>query len=186
MPDGNYNHKHERKLILLVGNIASGKSTYLKKLNGEYLVLSRDKIRYMIGDGYYVFHSKFETAIWNAELELFKSLLETGVNLVIDEVNVNSFMRERYISEMRYLVRNRFSMKDMYEVTAVVFHKLTMKEAVERRMREPHGVFTEKDWEKVWTNFDKRSSVPTLEEGFDKIIILNKDGSVKETICSTV
>jgi hypothetical protein len=109
---------------------------------------------------------------------LFRELVKTGVNIVIDEINTNVLMRARYITEMESISWS----DESYETTAVVFHKLTMKEAVSRRMNEPHGVFTKSDWEDVWTNFDKRSSIPTLEEGFDKIIILNKDGSVKKEI----
>ena len=47
------------KIIVLVGNIGSGKTTwikkFLKKTKGKYVVVSRDAIRYMMGGGKYIF-----------------------------------------------------------------------------------------------------------------------------------
>jgi predicted kinase len=167
--NGRYNFKYENRLMFLVGNIGSGKTTYIKQLNGEYVVLSRDKIRYMLGNGEYVFHGDLEDAVWQAELKLFTGLLHTGINIVIDEVNTNPNMRARYLYAVNYDI-----LDFKYETTAVVFPRLPMDVCVERRVKSPHGNFTKADWEKVWTRFDTNYVKPSINEGFDKVVFLDK------------
>ena len=171
MADGkrDYNFVFERKLMFLVGNIGSGKTTYINSLNGEYVTISRDKIRYMLGNGDYVFLDSLEPAVWEAENTLYANLLRTGVNIVIDEVNTNYLMRKRYLEEITFLPHE-------YEVTAAIFPILSKKVAVQRRMKNPHGLFTKQDWEFVFDKFAKRYSEPTIQEGFDKIVYLKDNG----------
>jgi predicted kinase len=172
MPEGNYNFKYARKLMLMVGNIGAGKTTYIKSLNQEYITLSRDKMRFMIGNGEYIFSFRLENAIWHGELELFKGMINEGVNIAIDEINTNKNMRGRYIHQM--LVNTWDSNK--YEVIAVVFPRLSKKESVDRRMKDNHDKSIERiTWEEVWDHFDKNYTPPTIEEGFDKIIYLDKN-----------
>ena len=178
MPEGNYNFKYDRKLILMVGNIGSGKTTYIKNLNQEYVTLSIDKMRYMMGNGDYIFSYQLEEPIWQAELKLFKELIKKGINIVIDEINTNKNMRNRYIYNMLALTWEC----NKYEVTAVVMPKLSMKESVRRRLKQPHGDSTRKNWEMIWKKFDENYTAPTLEESFNKIIMLDENYKIKEII----
>jgi len=159
-----YKHKFEKKLIIMVGNIGSGKSTYIKKLNDEYIVLSRDAIRYMFGDGNYIFDKKLEQAVVQANFTAFDLLLESGVNLVIDETNIDTWMRDHYMNTAK---------KAGYYITAVILPKISQEESVARRMKKPHGAFKAEDWMAVWKKFNDMYEEPTQEEGFDEIIMLN-------------
>lgn len=167
MASRKYTYEFDKKLILMVGNIGAGKTTYVTKLSKKYIVLSRDKIRYMIGNGEYVFLQDFEGAIWRGESELFLGFLGLGVNIVIDEINTNIYMRSRYIIDAKSYG---------YSVAAVVMPKLSKKESVDRRMSAPHGKFARHEWETVWEKFDKNADEPVLDEGFDKIIWLKNRG----------
>ena len=76
---------YQNKLILTIGNIGCGKTTYIKKYALTHILLSKDSIRYMLGCNNYVFDYEFEPYIGEAIDSLYLGLLYTGVNIVIDE-----------------------------------------------------------------------------------------------------
>ena len=47
------------KFYIMVGNIGSGKSTYIKNSLSEATVISKDGIRYAFGGGNYIFNRSF-------------------------------------------------------------------------------------------------------------------------------
>ncbi|MHA2013326.1 MAG: AAA family ATPase [Candidatus Helarchaeota archaeon] len=150
-----------KELIILVGNIGSGKSTLCKKLQKEgYVIISRDSLRYGIGGGNYIFDLNYEPIVWDTEFYLFERFLQLGVNLVIDEVGINKILRKRYIP-----LAKRFN----YKIVVYLLPKLTMKKSVRRRLKDPHGQLDKKLWESVWKKFNKMYEKPTLDEGFDEI-----------------
>jgi len=150
------------KLVITIGNIGSGKSTLAKKYQEKgYIVIARDMLRYAIGGGNYIFDDKYESIIWKTELYMLESFMELGVNIVVDEVGISRSMRLRYIVPA----------KDYgYTIKCHILPKLTMKEAVDRRMKSPHGQPDRKLWNKVWQKFQRMYQEPNLEEGIDKII----------------
>jgi len=153
------------QLIILVGNIGSGKSTlvqeYIKK---GYIVISRDSLRYGIGGGQYKFDYDLEPVIWETELTMFKLFLLLGKNIIIDEVGISKLMRKRYLD----IVRLPFYPN--YSVICIEMPKLSRKEAIDRRMKDPHGQPDRQIWEDVWEKFNNQYETPTKEEGFNKII----------------
>jgi len=153
-----------KELIILIGNIGSGKSTTVKELvkNG-YIAISRDSFRYMIGGGKYLFNPKFESLIYSMNLYSIRKCLQAGLDVIVDETNVSKDMRKRYIE---------LGKEYDYDVTALVMPRLTMKEAVDRRMNEPHGQPDRKTWEGIWKGFEDKYCAPTIEEGFHDIINL--------------
>jgi len=159
------NIKYDKKCIIMVGNIGSGKSTYVKDLHGEYAVVSRDKLRYMFGNGNYIFDTKLEPTVSAATFYIVDNLMETGVNIIVDETNVNIKMRKMYIG---------YAKMYGYEISAIVLPRLSMEESVNRRMNDPHGQYDRTVWENVWKKFDNSYIEPTLQEGFNSVhIILN-------------
>ena len=161
-----YAFKYDKELILMVGNIGSGKSTHVKQKEKEYVVISRDKIRYMLGNGNYVFVKKIDHAVWAAELTLYEQLLGSGMNIIIDEVNVSKEERQRYITGAK---------EAGYKVIVAVFPRISRDEAVRRRFDSNHGEFTKEEWAGVWDRYNSQYEEPSYEEDLDWIIKIDNE-----------
>ncbi len=151
-------------IIILVGNIGSGKTTYCNTLT-NYVVISRDALRYMIGNGKYIFDVNLESAIHQSEKYIVEEFMKTGRDIVIDEVGMSRKLRKPYI---------KLASKYQYKVTAIIMPKLTMQESVKRRLSSPHGDFGEEVWNSVWQRFNSIYQKPAILEGFDSIIYYGK------------
>jgi predicted kinase len=155
-----------RQLIILVGNIGSGKSTIANHyVDKGYVAIARDQLRYAIGDGKYIFDYEYEPIIWSTELFMFKRFLDLGVNVIVDEIGLTKFLRKRYIIPAK---------RRGYWIRVIEFPKLNMKESVDRRLNNPHGQPDRKKWNDVWKKFHKCYEKPTKDEGIDEIIKLRK------------
>ena len=152
------------KLILLVGNIGSSKSTYAKQLVKQgYYVVSRDSLRYMIGAGDYIFDREKEPIIHSMLMKCLMALFILGEDIIIDETNMTQKVRANYIERGK-----QFN----YEIEAHVMPTMDREESVRRRMGDNHGDLPDAKWEEVWEGFNGRYVEPTVEEGFDKVIKL--------------
>lgn len=156
-----------KHLIILVGNIGSGKTTYVKKYQEQgYIVISRDSLRYGIGGGKYIFNLNYENIIWATELDMFNKFLELEENIIIDEIGLNRKIRRRYIS---------YAIKKGYNITVIEMPKFSMEESVDRRMTNPHGQDDRELWNGIWKNFNEMYEEPNLNEGIDQIIKVDKN-----------
>ena len=70
-------------------------------------------------------------------------------------------MRKRYIL---------YAKKYNYKIIAIEFSRLSMKESVNRRMKNPHQQDDRELWESVWKKFDKIYESPRKDEEIDIII----------------
>lgn len=151
--------------IIVTGNIGCGKTTlshkYVKK---GYMVVSRDQLRYGLGNGKYIFTSKTENVIWKVELFLFEELLKSGLNLFVDETGINRKMRKRYIKIVQHY-RN-------YKIISIELPRLSQTEAVANRLKLNHGSTKKEVWNSVWRNFDYLYEAPKKQEGFHQLIKL--------------
>lgn len=155
-----------KNLIILIGNIGSGKSTYAKKYQKKnYVIIARDQLRYGIGNGKYIFNLDYEPIIWRTELDMFKRFASLGVDILVDEVGITKSMRNIYI---------KYALPCGYKITAIEMPRFCMGDAVSRRMVNPHGQDDYKLWCQVWTKFEGLYEEPSKEEGFDRIIKLDK------------
>jgi predicted kinase len=156
------------KLVMLIGNIGSGKTTLATDLVAKgYIAVSRDWLRYAIREGGYLYEPSLEPLIFRVEWFLFENLIYSGYDIVLDEVNVTKKLRQKYI---------KFAKEYGYhEVTAYVMPKLTQTESVKRRLQSNHGNTASATWKKVWSKFNQQYEAPTKEEGFDKIIQFVED-----------
>lgn len=123
----------------------------------------------MIGNGKYIFNPDLEPAIYYSEENIIKNFMLLNVDLVIDEVGIDKHTRARYI---------RIAKKYGYTTICMMLPKLTMKECVDRRMKDPHGQPNRALWESVWKRFNKRYQKPMRSEGFDRIIQLTMEDDV--------
>jgi len=155
-----------KTLILLVGNIASGKSTEAKKwVDNGYRAISRDAVRYMVGAGDYTFDSDLEPTIKKGTLALLKEFLKDEVDIIYDEVNVSKRLREPTI---------KLAKQYGYNIVVVEMPRLEQKISVDRRLNAPHGQIDKSVWEIVWENFDEMYEEPTIDEGINNIIRITK------------
>ena len=160
--------KYNKEIIVMVGNIGSGKSTLVKKYaNTGYVIVSRDSIRYGIGAGTYTFDLGLEPAVKEAEDATISSFMKLGVNIVIDEVGMSVFMRKNYLS---------LAKKYGYTAIACILPTLSMKVSVDRRMQDPHGQYNRLLWEVIWKNFDSMYECPSIKEGFKSIVYTEDKG----------
>lgn len=147
------------KAYVLIGNIASGKSTWAKAKGLP--VVSRDAIRYELGNGEYLFNRKVEefiTIICNIYISSFL-LLEKDV--VIDGTNMTVESRTGVIMLLK---------SQGCEVIAVVFPDRGCADHVRDRMADNHGDTSKEKWETIFWNFKLKYQSPKEEEGFSKII----------------
>lgn len=163
-------------LIILVGNIGSGKSTIAEKLAEEgYIILSRDAIRYMIGAGNYIFDTKTEPIVKEGFNNLVETFMKHGKAIVIDETNINKDSRKYYLS-----LAKRYN----YESRAIVMAQLSKDESVARRLQSNHGNNSKEVWEQVWTKFQNMFEEPSEEEGFKEILYFDNTINHKNIIIS--
>ena len=151
-----------KELILIVANIGEGKTTLAKQYQEKgYIVIGKDSLRYGIGSGNYVYKQEYEPIIWETEINMLDSFMNIEADIVIDSVCVGKSMRARYISCAKIYG---------YKIKCHLLPKLTMKEAVDRRLQNPHGQRDRALWEKAWIKFQSQYQEPTLDEGIDEII----------------
>ncbi len=156
-----------KKFYIMIGNIGSGKSTYIKDKLSEATVISKDGIRYALGGGTYVFNYKLEPIVHSTTVHLSKELCNIGINdLVLDETNVTQKNRAQWI---------KIAKDCGYEVIAIELPSFCKEVCVNRRLSNPHNQNNRELWENVWQRFFDKYQESTLAEGFDKIIHVKAD-----------
>lgn len=160
-----------KTVYVLVGNVASGKSTYIKTSGLDGAVISKDDFRkhfgHFKGVGY-LYDTNTELYIDKIAEAYFNCYCKIGVeNIFIDDTNMTYYDRSFY----------KYNAKDYgYGVVAVVFEDCGEDEHVKRRMNavgdHHHGGVSEETWRKVYREKRQRYEKPTLDEGFDEIIYL--------------
>lgn len=82
-----------RKLAIMCGLPASGKSTYCRELQKQgWLVVSPDIIRTMLYDAPYL--KEFEVEVWNVTKLSARVLLRSNYDVVIDATNTTKWERK--------------------------------------------------------------------------------------------
>jgi len=156
------------KLIVLVGNIGSGKSTWIKKYketHEDVWVVSRDNIRYALGDGEYIYDKDFESYIQYFCSDIFNTLVDKQVgSIIIDETNMTRKVRKRYLR-----LNNLYIPEYRYHTQAIVFPDLGENEHVRRRLGDNHGDTEEGTWIGVYRGLRGAYEAPTGGEGFDEV-----------------
>lgn len=140
---------------LLVGNIASGKTTYSS--SSDKPVVSRDDVRYRLGNGDYGFDFKTEhlvSKIVDAELE---ARLLLGQDVIVD--GVHSTVKSRSVAIA-------LAKKYKVPIVCIVFPDRGEYSHVDARMMQNHGNTPRVVWEGVYRRFIQNYEVPTESEGF--------------------
>lgn len=124
----------------MVGNIASGKTTWIRKFlttsdGAGFVVLSKDAIRWMLGGGNkYLWSEELERIIDQVLYYMTAEFMRSDSNIIIDETNVDITTRSVYLNcaEIRRLVPKNQSYYD-YEMTAVVMPTIDVETVIDRR-----------------------------------------------------
>jgi len=149
-------------LVILVGTIASGKSTYAKEKAQEgFLVLNDDSIVTMLhGGNYNLYEKKLKPIYKSIENSIVSSVLSAGRDIIIDRgVNITRKSRKRWIG-----IASAFDV----ESHAIVFPFKELEVHVEQRMKDPRGLSYE-EWMEAVRRHIKEYEVPFVEEGFKKV-----------------
>lgn len=150
------------ELIIMTGNIGSGKSLISSKYakNG-YVVVNMDSITRMIGGGEYGLYDSAKKDIYHsAEKSIIYSALDRGFSVVIDRTNMDKKRRSAYID-----LGKSFNA----DIISYDFGPGTV-EGYQRRIQSPYGIPADQ-WSEVFDFMEKSYEKPSIEEGFNEIII---------------
>jgi len=159
-----------KKITVLVGNIASGKSSYLVKYPLG-VVISKDNLRKKFSGSIgksYIYDPFVEASIADLCASQLDIYIYLGVeHIIIDETHMSL--------DSRKWIFNTLGIGD-YEVEAIVFPDDGEDIHVQRRMKDNHGTkedgCTEEIWREVYRRKEDKFQYPTIDEGFDEIIEL--------------
>lgn len=147
-------------ILILIGNIASGKTTYCSELVLQnYVVLSCDALRYMIGNKKYIFNNDLEPIIQESIFDMYKAFQYTNYNIVVDGTNMSILSRHGFFY-------HKFA---RYKIGAIVFKERNMNESVQSCLAINHRNTTKEIWEEVWKRKNSQFEYPTIQEGFNFI-----------------
>lgn len=153
---------------VLVGMIASGKSTFAKESAhyGSIIVNDDDIVKMCHGGEYGLYDKKLKTLYKSVENTIVASALMLGRQVVVDRgVNVSARSRERWVALAR-----------SFDVPcqAVVFPKVHFTEHADRRFKHDPRGHDMQYWLDVAGHHDEQWEYPTLAEGFTSIKEIKK------------
>jgi hypothetical protein len=159
------------KLELLVGMVASGKSTYARKRADEgALVIAHDGLCQMLHGGAYRYEQGLRECYRAMEEALADRALRSGREVVIDRTHLTRESRKRWLEFMAHYTG--FGLVFEVDIVAVTFPILSPITHAERRfVSDPRGRPYE-DWLKVAEHHYTQAMVEPLDksEGFAAII----------------
>lgn len=163
------------ELVILVGNIASGKTEYIRRYlqrpeNEGAVVLSKDALRWGLGGGNkYVWSDITEAHVHNGIMEMLQRFLAAGVSVIYDETNMDADTRKPFIDAAKEIF-NGWA-QHTFDIRAILMPSLSVGEAMRRRCGDAHEAwgFTEERWREVWRRKARLYQPPSHDEGFTTI-----------------
>jgi len=157
-----------KRIIMLVGVPASGKSTWTEKeFQGECVVVSSDKHLDVIAEHYgQTYDGVFSQYMKVAEKmmwEDFDSYVSGGYSpIVIDRTNLSARSRLKFFEQLKNFHRNHG-----YEIEAVIFKTPEAKEWKRRLESRPGKTIPQHVLESMERSYEQ----PRLSEGFSKVAL---------------
>ena len=152
------------KIELLVGMVASGKSTYAKRRAQDGAIIVNDDaiVQAVHGGNYFLYKPKLKPLYKSIENHILYVAIASLQDVVVDKgVNIRKQSRVRWISLARSLD---------CEIVAIVFPKESAETHAKRRYSTDNRKLPYETWLKVAKIHEAEYSEPTLDEGFSKII----------------
>jgi predicted kinase len=167
------------KVVLTVGLIASGKSTWAKQFvkdNPDYVRLSRDDFRFMIDN--YAYTEATEKLVTTFMDNCISELVKQKKNIIIDEQHLNEKRRNERI--------NYFKSKG-YEVEIREF-PITLSEAIKRDKERPFSI-GESVIKKTWRSYElqlkdileRHKTVYPFNANLPDCILVDIDGTLSNS-----
>lgn len=156
----------EQIVELLIGPIASGKSTYSRKRAKEgFIIINDDAIVNALHCNFYNLYDKELKPLYKiVENTVLHTALSMGKSVVIDRPNYSRGMRRRYIA---------ISSSLDIPVVGVKFKDCGAEEHATRRMKSDSRGGTLEYWMHVYNEHKKLYEEPSLSEGFTDIVEAN-------------
>lgn len=154
-------------LEILIGMIASGKSTYaLRRAKEGALVISHDALTAMLHAEYRYEQGKRELYRYMENL-LARAALQDGHDVVIDRTHLTLESRQRWISFL--------SGQDWYQIKAIVFPIESPEEHVRRRMASDPRGRPEYEWLQVARHhYAQAMAEPfSTDEGISSVLLVD-------------
>lgn len=151
------------KIYVLVGMIASGKSTYCRQVAKQgRIILNDDAIVNMLhADNYTLYDKNLKLLYKSIENNVISLGLCAGRTVIVDRgLNVSKQGRKRWLA-----LAKSFDV----ECHAIVLPKDTPEIHAERRFKSDSRGHTYDYWLRVAKHHDSIYSEPTIEEGFDEV-----------------
>jgi predicted kinase len=148
------------------GLIASGKSTWASeflKQNKNYKRVNRDYIRHCLSA--YQFTDENEKLVQKVWKQVVKEILESGYNLIVDEMNLNTDTRNNNISYIKSIVPD-------IEIEIKNF-PITLEEAIKRDSFREFKI-GEKIIKRTWHKY-KNELIEILEESNKPKVVYNPE-----------
>lgn len=150
------------KLVVLIGNVASGKSTYCKQAAAHgSIIVNDDSITNAVHAGLYTQYDKSLKPLYKSvENTIIQLGLALGRNVIIDRPNIRRASRRRYIGLAH-------SLDAIVEL--VMFPREIPEIHAQRRANHDARGYNYDYWLKAAQVFDTKFEPPTADEGYDEI-----------------
>jgi predicted kinase len=149
-------------LKILVGNIASGKSTYSRE-QGKWgaVIIDRDALLMMLhGNDYTGYNHTLKPMYKDMENFLIRNALSYGRTVILDRTNMDKARRSRFI---------QFGKQAHAKVECYVFPMEPADVHARRRFESDARGYPLHRWQEVAARFASEYEQPTYDEGFDSI-----------------
>lgn len=156
------------KVELLIGPIASGKSTYSRRraLEGAIVINDDAIVNALHCNNYSLYRESLKPIYKAVENAILQSALALGNDVIIDRPNYSRAMRRRYIGIAKSLDAN---------VEFIVFPTASDEEHARRRCVADARGYTMEDWLRVVKIHKAQYESPSLSEGADAIRELSNE-----------
>jgi predicted kinase len=147
-------------LEVLVGMIASGKSTYAKMRAAEGAVIINDDaiVLAVHGGDYSLYQDSFKPIYKGVELSLLSLAASSHRDVIVDNTNLTSSRRSRWAG-----LAHAFD----YRAVCTHFPKDSVVEHAWRRYKSSNRGISAEKWFDIANRHDSEYECPSLSEGFD-------------------